>query len=325
MARIKYYYDTESCKYERIKVSTWDVVLNLLGFFSVSLIISVVIVILFSTYFESPKEMLLQKENQELKLYYELLDKEMADINTMMASLQKRDDNVYRVIFEADPIAASIRRAGTGGTDRYKNLLENNLVDEELVLQSLSKVDQLKRQMYIQTKSYDEILQMARNKSKLLAATPAIQPVANLELTRLASGYGMRIHPILKYKRMHFGIDFTAPRGTPIYSTGDGIVERVILNFGGYGRQIIVRHGFGYKTLYAHMQDIDVKVGDKVKRGDKIGTVGNTGLSTAPHLHYEIIKDGKKVNPVNYFFMDLNDEEYEKILELASIENQSLS
>jgi len=325
MARIKYYYDTESCKYERIKVSTWDVVLNLLGFFSVSLIISVVIVIIFSTYFESPKEMILQKENQELKIYYELLEKEMADINSMMAALQKRDDNVYRVIFEAEPIPASIRLAGTGGTDRYKDLLENNLVDEELILQSLNKVDQLKRQMYIQTKSYDEILQMARNKSKLLAATPAIQPVANLELTRLASGYGMRIHPILKYKRMHFGIDFTAPRGTPIYSTGDGVVERVILNFGGYGRQIIVRHGFGYKTLYAHMQDIDVKVGDKVKRGDKIGTVGNTGLSTAPHLHYEIIKDGKKVNPVNYFFMDLNDDEYEKILELASIENQSLS
>jgi len=325
MARIKYYYDTESCKYERIKVSTWDVILNLLGFFSVSLIISVLIVILFSTYFESPKEMLLQKENQELKIYYDLLEKELADLNAMMASLQKRDDNVYRVIFEAEPIPSSIRQAGTGGTDRYKNILEKNLVDEELVLQSLNKVDQLKRQMYIQTRSYDEILQMARNKSKLLAATPAIQPVPNRELTRLASGFGMRIHPILKYKRMHFGVDFTAPRGTPIYATGDGIIERVIKNFGGYGRQIIIRHGFGYKTLYAHMQDIEVNVGQKVKRGDKIGTVGNTGLSTAPHLHYEVVKDGKKVNPVNYFFMDLNDEEYEKILELASIENQSLS
>ncbi len=325
MARIKYYYDTESCKYERIKVSTWDVILNLLGFFSVSLIISVIIVILFSTFFESPKEMLLKKENQELKIYYDLLEKELVDLNSMMAALQKRDDNVYRVIFEAEPIPASIRLAGTGGTDRYKNILENNLVDEELVIQSLKKVDQLKRQMYIQTRSYDEILQMARNKSKLLAATPAIQPVSNQELTRLASGFGMRIHPILKYKRMHLGCDFTAPRGTPIYATGDGVIERVIMNFGGYGRQIIIRHGFGYKTLYAHMQDIDVKVGDKVKRGDKIGTVGNTGLSTAPHLHYEVIKDGKKVNPVNYFFMDLNDEEYEKILELASIENQSLS
>jgi murein DD-endopeptidase MepM/ murein hydrolase activator NlpD len=325
MARIKYYYDTESCKYERIKVSTWDIILNLLGFFSVSFIISVIIVVLFSTYFESPKEMLLKKENQELKIYYDLLEKELGNLNSMMAALQKRDDNVYRVIFEADPIPESIRQAGTGGSERYKEILESDLVNEEMIIQAIGKVDKIKRQMYIQTKSYDEILQMARNKSKLLAATPAIQPIANRELTRLASGFGMRIHPIYKVKMMHFGVDFTAPRHTPIYATGDGVVERVIRNFGGYGKQVIINHGFGYKTRYAHMQDFNVKKGDRVKRGDLIGTVGNSGLSTAPHLHYEIIKDKKKVNPVNYFYMDLNDEEYEKILELASIENQSLS
>ena len=325
MARIKYYYDTESCKYERIKVSTWDIILNLLGFFSVSFIISVIIVVLFSTYFESPKEMLLTKENQELKIYYDLLEKELGNLDGMMAALQKRDDNVYRVIFEADPIPESIRQAGTGGSEKYKEILENDLVNEEMIIQALGKVDQIKRQMYIQTKSYDEILQMARNKSKLLAATPAIQPVANKELTRLASGFGMRIHPIYKVKMMHFGVDFTAPRHTPIYSTGDGVVERVIRSFGGYGKQVVINHGFGYKTRYAHMQDFNVKKGDRVKRGDMIGTVGNSGLSTAPHLHYEILKDNKKVNPVNYFYMDLNDEEYEKILELASVENQSLS
>jgi hypothetical protein len=325
MARIKYYYDTESCKYERIKVSTWDIILNLLGFFSVSFIISVIIVALFSTYFESPKEMLLRKENQELKIYYDLLEKELGNLHSMMAALQKRDDNVYRVIFEADPIPESIRQAGTGGSEKYKEILENDLVNEEMIIEALGKVDKIKRQMYIQTKSYDEILQMARNKSKLLAATPAIQPVANKELTRLASGFGMRIHPIYKVKMMHFGVDFTAPRHTPIYATGDGIVEKVIRNFGGYGKQVIINHGFGYQSRYAHMQDFNVKKGDRVKRGDMIGTVGNSGLSTAPHLHYEILKDNKKVNPVNYFYMDLNDEEYEKILELASIENQSLS
>src|SRR5210317_914495 len=211
MARIKYYYDTESCKYERIKVSTWDVILNLLGFLSVAFIISVIIVVLFSTYFESPKEMLLKKENQELKIYYDLLDKELGNLDGMMAALQKRDDNVYRVIFEADPIPESIRQAGTGGSEKYKEILENDLVNEEMIIQAISKVDQIKRQMYIQTKSYDEILQMARNKSKLLAATPAIQPIANKELTRLASGFGMRIHPIYKVKMMHFGVDFTAP------------------------------------------------------------------------------------------------------------------
>lgn len=325
MARIKYYYDTESCKYERIKVSTWDIILNLLGFFSVSFIISVVIVVIFSTYFESPKEMLLTKENQELKIYYDLIEKELNNLDAMMNALQKRDDNVYRVIFEADPIPGTIRQAGTGGSEKYKEILESDLVDEELILNLLQNVDQMKRQMYIQTKSYDEILQMARNKSKLLAATPAIQPIANKELTRLASGFGQRIHPIYKVKMMHFGIDFTAPRHTPIYATGDGVVERVIKNFGGYGKQVIINHGFGYKTRYAHMQEFNVNAGDKVKRGDMIGTVGNSGLSTAPHLHYEVLKDNKKVDPVNYFYMDLNDEEYEKILELASIENQSLS
>ena len=325
MARIKYYYDTESCKYERIKVSTWDIILNLLGFFSVSLIIAVAIVILFSTYFESPKETFLKKENNELLLYYELLDKEIKDLNQMMVSLEARDDNVYRVIFEADPIPSSIRQAGVGGAERYKDLLDSDLIQEVLILSNLSRVDQLKKQMYIQTKSYDEILLMAKNKSQLLAATPAIQPVSNKELTRLASGYGMRVHPIYKVRRMHYGVDFTAPRGTPIFATGDGVVSRVIRQFGGYGREIIIDHGFGYKTRYAHMQDFTVKKGDKVKRGDQIGTVGNTGLSTAPHLHYEVRKDNKKVNPVHYFFQDLNDEEYEKILELASIENQSLS
>jgi murein DD-endopeptidase MepM/ murein hydrolase activator NlpD len=325
MARIKYYYDTESCKYERIKISTWDIILNLLGFFALSFVVAIGIVILFSTYFESPKETMLKKENEEMKYYFSLLDKDVNNVHDMISSLQKRDDNVYRVIFEADPIPPSVRRAGTGGSEKYKDIVEKNLLNEDLIISSLSKVDMLKRQMYIQTKSYDEILQLARNKTKLLGAIPAIQPISNKELTRLASGFGMRIHPIYKVKKMHTGIDFTAPRGTPIYSTGDGVVEEVRIEFGGYGRQVIINHGFGYKTLYAHMEEFNVKVGDKVKRGDCIGYVGNSGLSTAPHLHYEVIKDGKRVNPVHYFFQDLNDEEYEKILELASIENQSLS
>jgi murein DD-endopeptidase MepM/ murein hydrolase activator NlpD len=325
MARIKYYYDTESCKYERIKVTTWDIILNLLGFFALAFVVSVVIVIIFSAYFESPKETMLKKENEEMRYYYSLVEEELRSMQSMMSSLQKRDDNVYRVIFEADPIPPSIRQAGTGGSEKYKEVIEKNLVNQDLIISTLNRVDQLKRQMYIQTKSYDEILQLARNKTKLLAAIPAIQPISNKELTRLASGFGMRIHPIYKVLKMHFGIDFTAPRGTPIYATGDGVIENVVREFGGYGRQIVINHGFGYKTLYAHMDQFNIKEGDRVKRGDCIGFVGNSGLSTAPHLHYEVFKDGKKVNPVHYFFQDLTPEEYEKILELASIENQSLS
>ncbi len=325
MARIKYYYDTDSCKYERIKVTTGDVLLNLFGFLSLAFLLAVGIVILFSTIFESPKEALLNKENKELKYYYTLLEKEIGGMQDMMASLQKRDDNVYRVIFEADPIPPSVRRAGTGGSEKYKDIIDKNLIDQDLIVSTMSKADLLKREMYIQTKSYDEILQMARNKSKMLASIPAIQPISNKELTRLASGYGMRIDPIYKVKKFHPGIDFSAPRGTPIYATGDGVIEVVQNEFGGYGKMVMINHGFGYQTLYAHMEQFNVHVGQKVKRGDCIGFVGSTGHSTGPHVHYEVIKDGKTVDPVHYFFQDLNDEEYQKILELASIENQSLS
>lgn len=326
MARIKYYYDTETCKYERVKVSTWDVVLNLLGFLSVAMIIAIAIVIIYSTYFESPKEAKLKKENKELLLYYEIAQKELKDMNEMMTYLQDRDDNVYRVIFEADPIPGSIRRAGVGGTRRYKELLEGNLERKELLLNTFQRIDQLKKQMYIQTKSYDEILQMARNKDAMWASIPAIQPISNKELNRLASGFGMRIHPIYKIKRLHTGVDFSAPKGTPIYATGDGVVKIVRDNrLSGYGKEIVIDHGYGYQTRYAHMNDFTVKRGQKVKRGECIGYVGNTGSSTAPHCHYEVIKDGKAVDPVHYFFMDLDAEEYEKILELSSIENQSLS
>ena len=324
MARIKYYYDTETCKYERVRVSTWDLTLNLMGFLSVSLIIAIGIVIVYNNYFDSPKEALLKKENEELQLYYEILEKEMKDANNMLAALQDRDDNVYRVIFEADPIPVTIREAGFGGAQRYKNLLENGLQKEQLILSNFQKLDKLKKQMYIQTKSYDEILELAKDKSKMLASIPAIQPIANQELTRLASGFGLRMHPILKVRKLHTGLDYSAPRGTPIYATGDGKVVTVRTNFGGYGKEVEIDHGYGFVTKYAHMESFNVKQGQKVKRGECIGYVGNTGRSTAPHLHYEIIKDGQKINPVHYFYKDINDEEFEKLLELASKENQSL-
>lgn len=326
MARIKYYYDTETCKYERIKVSALDIVLNLLGFVSVAAIIAIAIVIIYFNYFESPKEAKLRKENNELKLYYEIAKEEIEDMDEMMAFLQERDDNVYRVIFEADPIPQSIRRAGTGGSERYRQLLEGKLEREDLILSTFKRVDLLKKQMYIQTKSYDEIVQMAKNRDEMLSSIPAIQPISNKELTRLASGFGMRFHPIYKINRPHTGVDFSAPQGTPIYATGDGEVKIVRNNgLSGYGMEVLIDHGYGYKTRYAHLSEFNVKPGQKVKRGECIGYVGNTGGSTAPHCHYEVIKDSTPVDPVHYFYMDLDAEEYEKILELASIENQSLS
>ena len=324
MARIKYYYDTETCKYERVKVSKWDIILNLLGFFAVSLIIAIIILFGRDAYFDSPEEAALKKENSELKLHIDLMNKEMATVSNVLSALEQRDDDIYRVIFEAEPIPSTVRSAGIGGTQRYKELLEKGLNQEELLVGTLQKLDMLKKRMFIQSKSYDEIVDMAKNKADLLASMPAIQPISNKELTRLASGFGMRIHPIHKIRKMHTGIDFTAPQGTPIYAVGNGKVTKVRNNFSGYGKEIEIDHGYGFVTKYAHMSAFNVKKGQTVKRGECIGYVGSTGTSTGPHVHYEIIKDGKKIDPAPYLFMDVTAEEYEKLLELAARENQSL-
>ncbi|MGM0581109.1 MAG: M23 family metallopeptidase [Bacteroidota bacterium] len=324
MARIKYYYDTETCRYERVKVSKWDIFLNLLGFLSVSLILAVGIIIVYNAYFDSPKEAQLKKENKELQFYYEMMEKEVNNVQKVLSSLQERDDEVYRNIMGAEPIPSSIRSAGVGGAERYKNIIESELERENLILGMMQEMDKVKKQMYIQTKSYDEILEMAENKEEMMASIPAIQPIPNKELKRLASGFGMRMHPILKVVRPHEGCDFSAPRGTPIYATGDGEIVRVQSTFGGFGKLVVIDHGYGFITKYAHMSSFNVKKGDKVKRGDCIGFVGTTGTSTAPHLHYEIHKDNKPINPVHYFYQDVSDEEYEKLLELSSRENQSL-
>ena len=306
MSKIKYYYDTETCKYERISVSRWDVFLNVLGFVSLVLVAGICLIIIFDTYFESPKAARLKKENEELEFYYEMLSKDMDRADEMLESLQKRDNHVYRTIFEAEPIPISVRNAGVGGVERYKELLENGLEREELILQTQGKVD------------------MAEDKTDMLASIPAIQPVSNKELRRLASGFGLRVHPIYKVKMMHPGIDFSAPKGTPIYATGAGKVITVKSSFTGYGKQVELDHGFGYTTKYAHMSEFNVKVGQTVERGQCIGYVGNTGTSTAPHLHYEILKDNEKVNPIHFFYQDITAEEYEVLVQLASIENQSL-
>jgi len=324
MSKIKYYYDTETCKYERVRVSRWDILLNISGFVVLVLVAGISLVIIFDTYFESPKAARLKKENEELTLYYDMLSKDMDRANKMLESLQERDNNVYRTIFEAEPIPLSIRNAGVGGVDRYQDLLENGLEREEIIINTFQRIDQLKRQLYIQTKSYDNLLEMAENKSEILATMPAIQPVSNKELRRLASGFGMRVHPIYKVKMMHPGIDFSAPQGTPVYATGGGKVKQVKSSFTGYGKQVIIDHGYDYQTRYAHLQDFNVKVGQEVERGQCIGYVGNTGTSTAPHLHYEVFKGNERVNPIYYFYQDITAEEYEVLVQLASIENQSL-
>ena len=320
MAQIKYYYDTATCNYEKIKTSKGDVFFNLLGFLTVSMIMAMGIFWGYTTYFESPKEIKLQQENATLRLYYDTLQKEVENHNQVLAYLQEQDDKIYRTIFEAEPIPASVRKAGIGGIERYKDL-EN----KPLIASTLQKVDQFKRELYIQSQSYSELLNLAQKKEKMLAAIPAIQPISNQELKRLAAGFGMRLHPIYKVNKMHEGVDFSAPRGTPIYATGDGIISLTNKSYQGYGNRVEIDHGYGFVTRYCHMQSFHVKPKQRVKRGQCIGYVGSTGVSTAPHLHYEVIKNRKKVDPAHYFFNDLNAAQYQKLLALASRKTQSLS
>jgi murein DD-endopeptidase MepM/ murein hydrolase activator NlpD len=238
--------------------------------------------------------------------------------------MEHRDDNIYRVVLGAEPIESAIREAGVGGMDRYAEIRDKSVIHEDLIVGLHEAVDKLRRKVYIESKSHDELVKIAEDKQKLYAAIPAIQPIANKELLAVASGFGMRIHPIYKVKKLHPGIDFAAVIGTPIYATADGVVDVVQVSFSGYGKMVELDHGFGYRTRYAHMHGFAVRQGQRVKRGELIGYVGDTGLSTAPHLHYEVMINRQQVNPVHYFFNDLNATEYEKIIELASIENQAL-
>ena len=324
MARIKYYYDTESCRYERIRVSSWDIIWNSLGFMTLALLLASGIVFIYIKYFESPEEAILRKENEELKMYYELQSQEMEDVSRMLTNLQERDDNVYRIIMEADPIPEEVRKAGFGGANRYKDLLDNGLKQGELILENYQRIDMLKKQMYIQTKSYDELMELALKKEEMLASLPAIQPVSKEHIKRISSGYGYRMDPILKVRRPHEGLDFSLPKGTPIYATGDGVIKSTRRSPAGYGNHIDIDHGFNYTTRYAHLSNFAVKVGQKVKRGELIGYSGNSGKSTAPHLHYEVRENGHAQNPVHYFYKDISPEEYEEILIEASKEGQAL-
>ncbi len=324
MARIKYYYDTETCKYERVRTKNSDIILNTLGIVSLTLSLAVGLLILYSNYFASPKEVMLKNQVQELEFYYNNLNNEVDQLRKILSNIEHRDDNIYRVVLGAEPIDKSVRDAGVGGADRYADIKEKSIVQKDLILELHEKVDMLRRKLYIESKSQDEVVSLAENKEKQLAAVPAIQPVANKQLIALASGFGLRVHPIYKVKKMHTGIDFAASIGTPIYATADGKVVEVSVRFSGYGKMVEIDHGFGYRTRYAHMHGFAVRQGQNVKRGDLIGYVGNTGLSTAPHLHYEVMLNGSHINPVHYFFNDLSAAEYEKIIELASVENQSL-
>jgi murein DD-endopeptidase MepM/ murein hydrolase activator NlpD len=321
MAKVKYTYDSKTLSYKKID-RNWKVRLKEAGIFAiVSMAFGLVFYMAADLWFESPKERRMKRELDNMVIQYDLMNGKLDQLANVLSDIEKRDDEIYRTIFEAGPIPNEVRTAGFGGANRYKNLEGFN--NSDLLIDTRKKLDQIANRAYVQTKSFDDVVEMARDKEQMLASIPAIQPVANKDLKKMASGYGYRIHPIYKVRKLHTGTDFSAPTGTPIYATGDGKVSTYKRSRAGYGNHIVIDHGYGYQTLYAHMSKVDVKRGQKVKRGDVIGYIGSSGRSTAPHLHYEVIKDGRKINPINYFFNDLSPEEYEMMLELSSHSNQS--
>lgn len=321
MAKIRYKYNPSTLNYEKIQLTFKDRLKKVMTYLLVGLFFAGIIIFLAYTFIDSPKELMLKRENAQLRQQFSLLNKDIERLDRVLSDIEKRDDNIYRVVFEAEPISENVRKAGVGGVNRYANL--EGFTNSELVIGTKKKLDNIAKRMYIQSKSFDEVIEMAKNKEEMLASIPAIQPVSNKDLKRLASGYGYRIDPIYKVNKMHWGMDFSAPTGTDIFATGDGRVQSVVNSRSGYGRHVVIDHGYGYQTLYAHMSKTDVKRGQKVKRGDIIGQVGNTGKSSGPHLHYEVIKDGKKINPANFYFNDLTPEEYDLMIELSSHANQS--
>ena len=321
MTKVKYYYDKKSLSYKEINLTLKQKIRNLFVYILSALVITSLSFFVFYSFFDSPKEKKLKSEINFLTSNYLKFESKLTEIETVLDDIQKRDDNIYREIFEANPIPTEIRKAGFGGVNKYKYL--EGFSNTELLKELDNKFDILKKQLYVQSKSFDQIIELTKDKNKMLSSIPAIQPLSNKDLSRMASGFGYRIDPIYKTRKFHAGMDFSAKTGTPIYATGDGKVFKVSKSKRGYGNHIVIDHGFGYKTLYAHMSKTAVKRNQKVSRGDVIGFVGNTGKSVAPHLHYEVHKDGKKINPVNFYYNDLNAEEYERMIEISSRSNQS--
>jgi murein DD-endopeptidase MepM/ murein hydrolase activator NlpD len=321
MAKTKYFFNPHSLRYEKVKTSIRAIITRIFGFLSASLVFASIIFFLATKYFPSAGERKLQRENQEYKSQFEFMSKRMDDLTSTLNDLEKRDDKVYREVLGADPISETERGSGFGGVDRYKKL--QGYTNSEIMIEITRKLDILTKKAYIQSKSYDELFDLVKNKELQIAGTPAIQPISNKNLTRVASGFGWRTDPFYHISEMHPGIDFTAPMGTPIYATADGVVKAAEFNAGGYGNCVILDHGFGYQTLYGHMSKLGCRNGQKVKRGDLIGYVGSTGKSTGPHVHYEVIKNGNKIDPINYFFNDLTASDYEQMRKACSLTNQS--
>jgi len=322
MPKSKYKFNHETLSFIKVNHTLKDKIVRGLTYLMGTIVITIVYYSIYTSFFDTPKERGLRREKDELLFQFDILNGKYNQIEAVLKDIQQRDENIYRTIFEAEPIPLSIRTAGFGGADRYSEL--EGLSNSDIVIESYKKLDKLSNEVYVQTRSFDEIIALAKNKELMTKSIPTIQPISNKDLTRVASPFGVRIHPFYKVLKMHTGMDFTAPTGTEVYATGDGVVIDADHSKRGYGNTVIIDHGFGYKTLYAHLSEILVRSGKTVKRGEVIGLVGSTGMSLAPHLHYEVRKNDEPINPINFYFNDLTPEQYERIIVIATNSGQSL-
>lgn len=318
MTKVKYKYNPQTLTYEKVEPGIRDRIRKALPYLAGSIVFAVAIILIYEnqSFFKSPREQAFERENEQLRQQYDLLKKQMREMEIVLSDIQLRDDNIYRVIFESEPYPNHKRDRATGGSNKYRQFAEYE--SGQLMTETWQSLDRIEKKLYAQSKSFDEVIKLAKTKEKMLSSIPAIIPVNRKDLRAGIGPYGWRIDPIYKTRAMHTGMDFPSETGTPVYATGDGKVINVESNYWGYGNIVLIDHGFGYQTLYAHLSAFKTKIGQVVKRGEVIGLVGSTGKSTAPHLHYEVLRNGEKVNPVNYYYNDLSPEEYEEMLKAAS-------
>ncbi|MES2005143.1 MAG: M23 family metallopeptidase [Bacteroidota bacterium] len=321
MKKVKYYYNTHTLRYEKLDTPLRVRLLQLIGFLAASIVTGLIIFAIAFRYIDSPKEKFLRQQNEDLTQNYSVFMERIKQLELKMNEIEGRDNNVYRSIFEATPIPDSARVKEMEKKNEVE--LVQSMGESELVKSIAAQLNNLSLRAAFQVKSFDDIGNMVKNKEKLLAAIPSIQPVSNKNLNRIASGFGYRIDPVYKVRHAHMGMDFTAPMGTPIYATADGRVTDAGFNTGGFGNRVVINHGYGYETLYGHMVRIKARVGETVKRGEVIGYVGNSGKSTGPHCHYEVHKGGIPLDPIYYFYNDLTPAQFDRILKLAAASNQS--
>lgn len=321
MGKTKYKYNPKTLAYEEVQLSAGQKVLKGLILIAPSVIIGLGLAFVFETSLDTPKEIQLRTENDNLRYELKMLEQKAQANLKVLKDIEEKEKTLYRVALYAEEFPEDLRTLGIGGSNRYKKY--ENMTNAKLLMETAKTLDSVQSKLYAQSISFKELLQLAKERENRLSSLPAIQPVSNEDLRRTASGYGWRIDPVYGTRKMHWGMDFTADIGAEVYATGDGVVVEVVTNSWGYGKEIVIDHGFGYRTRYAHLSKFEVKRGDKVKRGDLIGLVGSTGKSTGPHLHYEVEKDGQKVNPVNFYHSDLTPEEYEKLIELSQNSYQS--